>query len=331
MVGWRYTIEGVYPLLSEKILTEQPQLRSTGTRCYVACEVWINGTGWHTEYKTTFGDPYAGGCFPLSCDEPPRDPTLPPEIYYPQPPTPPPPTITPPADSSVPACGQGAVGRNLNQTMLSNSIVKSRMDNVLRPKVSHHNRWAVSIGRNGSTYHVSDAREGNSTSVSIPSNPGGNLVATAKSHANGIAVPSAGDVYTFLEQVSGSPRTMEVMYTYGWGFDGEIEVYAINVHNREAASNFLNQYLKGHNLNSSGTEFIGEIGVAFNYAKNMYNEALSIELYPFRQNAVALSYVMNKFNMGITLTRKVGNGDFRTIAAMDETSGFHPMFVHLCM
>jgi hypothetical protein len=53
-------------------------------------------------------------------------------------------------------------------------------------------------------------------------------------------------------------------------------------------------------------------------AHNVYNDTslpnnLHGETYPYLSEAVALAYIMNELNMGVTLSRSLGGGTFKII------------------
>jgi len=233
-------------------------------------------------------------------------------------------------DNNTDPCSQGATGRSQNNAMLSNATVRSRMHNVMQSKVGQLNEWAVSIGRSGNTFIVSDPREGGLGNVSPPPNPGGSFVATAHTHGMGSATPSGSDVFAFLEQVRSTP-TMETMFIYGQSL-GMPETFAINVHDRNAVLNFLDNFPRSQNL--LGGNFSGAIGDAFREAIFLFNSTLhNINNHGghyFRSEAAAIAHVMNQFNMGITLSRSLNSGSFQTVNVQIGGNAAATMNVNVC-
>ncbi|GHT70858.1 hypothetical protein FACS1894174_06320 [Bacteroidia bacterium] len=189
---------------------------------------------------------------------------------------------------------------------------------------SSSNEWSVSIGLNpDGSYSVSSTQENGATSGTIPSVPSGDYVANGHSHGVGSdGVPSIGDLYSFLEMVANYP-TLQTMYVYGTGWSGSTETYAINIHDRQAASNFLNAYPKDGNYNSFTHGFAegSTVGIAYNDVILKYNDGKYDNhgvTYHYMNEAVALSYIMSRFNMGVTLSRKVDNQSFTIINTKEK-------------
>jgi len=207
--------------------------------------------------------------------------------------------------------------------MMGNADIQSKMDAVLKSKMSDAYEWAVSVSKSENSYNVSNPGTDYAGSVTIPAFLEGDPYAAGHNHTeNGDGVPSGGDVYSLLSYVSNYP-TFQTFYVYGKGWGGATEVYAMNVYDRNAALTFLNQYPKNTNLGSN-QKFTGTIGTAYTQAVQDYNagkyNASGIS-YPYMSDAVALSLILNKYNMGITLSRKVDNEPFKTISATNQVSG----------
>ena len=200
------------------------------------------------------------------------------------------------------------------------------MDDVLKNKArSDCNEWSVSIGRDqNGTYYVSSAEENETTIGTIPSVPYGDFVAYGHSHGcQGDGVPSIGDLYSFLEMLGNNPA-LQSMYVYGAGWDNASETYAINVYDRQAVIDFLNAYPKNTYWDSFTHAFMtgSTLSNDYNNAIYRYNHNRDIHgvTYNYIEGAVALSYIMSKYNMGVTLTRRVNNDSFNIINAKDKSS-----------
>lgn len=55
-----------------------------------------------------------------------------------------------------------------------------------------------------------------------------------------------------------------------------------------------------------------------------------IVTYPYMDDAIALSYVMRKYNMGVTLSRRVDDGSFQIISANPENKSYTMIDVYVC-
>ena len=258
----------------------------------------------HTEYVPN----YITKCEDSDCDD---------DSGWITPPPPPPPDTTPNTPNDP--CGDGKAGNTNNNNMISDSTIKTQMDSILKDKVTSgaYNEWSVSIGKNGNTYTVSNAEEGTPTSSPIPYIP--NMVAFGHYHTAGAGVPSNEDLYVFLEKVRDNPN-IETMYTYGksvcdgYGAGGT-ETYAINVYDREAVRTFLASNPKSENIDGFFHTFIDtkEVGAAYNNILDRVNHGGYDNHNPpyyYTPEAIALSYIMNSFNMGVTLSRSVSCGNF---------------------
>jgi len=235
---------------------------------------------------------------------------------------------TPPSNTPDNPCISGVQGKTKNINMIANTNIKTNMDNILKDKVNTSaSEWAVSIGRDANgTYYVSPAvRQLESMGGSIPPVSNGSLVSYGHSHGtNSIGVPSNGDLHEFLKALATNP-SLESMYVYGSGVppcDGT-ETYAINVHDRAAVSAFLAAY--PDNTNWGYDDFMAESPIKEDYDNiiERYNNGYDAHgaIYPYIAQAVALSYIMSKYNMGVTLTRSVScsnnNRNFEIMRAKD--------------
>ena len=240
-------------------------------------------------------------------------------------------------------CSTGTAGNTNNNNTIANSAVNTGMHDVLKTKAaSSTNEWAVSIGKSSGSFFLSAPEEGWATGGYIPNPPAGtDFVASGHSHAmdsygNGSSgVPSPGDLYRFLQQVS-SNYSMQTMYVYGTGYyvvnNTTVQVpetYAINLYDRSAVLAFLSAYPASSNLIN------GENGwVTGTYLKGIYDEAknnyYSSSNDTFSADAAAMSYIMSFFNMGVTLSRKVDNNPFKVVNAKNTTSSGLTIYVTTC-
>jgi hypothetical protein len=114
------------------------------------------------------------------------------------------------------------------------------------------------------------------------------------------------------------------MYVYGTGPNGSGETYVINVHDRSAVTAFLNWFPKSSNWgNFVGLVEGSPLGNTYEKVKEKFNQGLydaHNASHPYLLDAIAMSYMMNLYNMGVTLTRRVDNGAFKIINAQGENN-----------
>jgi len=271
-----------------------------------------------------------------------NDPSTPPPPggggYTGGPGTPPPPSPPPPPTQTNNPCSNGAAGSALNNNMVANSTVKTNMDNVLNDKAKYSaTEWAVSIGQNNNGYSVSGALEGTGTNGTIPPPPQGTTyVASGHNHPKGdMGVPSSGDLYRFLQLVKDNP-SMQTMYVYGTGYkvvNGTTvtypETYAINIYDRAAAIAFLNAYPASSNLMNGQNGWVQGTDLYKQYYDAQKNYSTP-ETDPFTGDAAALAYIMDFFNMGVTLTRSADNGAFKVVNSKPPTAAGAKYIVSNC-
>ena len=227
-------------------------------------------------------------------------------------------------------CISGAAGNSKNNAMLANSKIANGMDKILKDNLkTDPNEWGVVIGRNSSgEYYVSPPQNlgltGGPISVNLP--PGYTWISDGHNHGkNGIGVPSARDIYEFLELVS-TNTSIESTFSYGVGWGNAIETYSMNVNDREAVNTFLSKYPRNSNLGY--VDFINELFDKYDeviqaYNTGNYNYNYGEGVYQYRSAALALSYIMSYFNMGISLSRRVDNGYFEIINTQKVQKSFN--------
>lgn len=204
--------------------------------------------------------------------------------------------------------------------ILKNAEVKQKMDAVLKEKFQASNEWAVAVGQKpDNSYEVTPAIEQSATSGNIPSNLlTSTYVADGHSHAGGHGNPSGGDLYNMIASLAGSPA-LKYRFIYGNSDSGTPEVYALVINNPTLAQQFLSEYPKDENYDSQ-YHFIkakSKLGVDF-YKANAYylsgaSDNSSGENYDSR--AVAMAYILDKYNVGISIAKADANGNLKKINA----------------
>jgi len=206
--------------------------------------------------------------------------------------------------------------------ILKNSEVKSKMDAVLKSKRNATNEFAVSVGKNGNSYNVTPPKEGDQHSGTIPPVMSGDYVADGHSHPNGsYGTPSAGDFYNFILKFPSS-QYLESRFVYGSYF-GDAEVYALVVHSKAMAQNFVNLHPKSENYNDTTAMFIENSTLGIEYKKavdyaNIGTYQNTTDEY-YSSSAMALAYVLSKFNTGISLAKVDANGNLKKVNVNIET------------
>jgi hypothetical protein len=230
-------------------------------------------------------------------------------------------------------CRDGANGRNANTTFLNNSTIKSRVDDVLKGRLTGYES-AISIGRDASGNFTFSALQVGTTTGSLPAplRPAGDWVSYAHTHGAGYGTPSPADVYRFIDYALANPA-MNSWYIYGT-HGGQTEVYAINIYDRNAARAFLNKFPMSQNL--QGDSYIGAMGENHETARQLWNrnsQYNGVNPHDFGHgNAAIMAYLMHEFNMGVTMSRKVGNNPFQTINAQGQknSQGVTQMQIRHC-
>jgi hypothetical protein len=233
----------------------------------------------------------------------------------------------PPTPTSDP-CASGSTANQTTNSIFSNSTVQTGMNNELSSKVNAANEWSVSIGKmNDGSYVVSNPLGNQATHGIIPPTPQGSvLIADGHTHGEGSSgVPSAGDLYGFLEQVANDGSTLQTRFVYGVGFYN-YTIYAITLHNKTAVQSFLANHPRDANYSSFTHDFSGDVGKEYNdmiilLNDRGYNDASTISA---SISGIALAYIMNYFNMGVTLSISKEGESFKIISALKNPNTEKP-------
>ncbi len=205
-------------------------------------------------------------------------------------------------------------------TILKNSEVKQKMDVALKGKIQAPNEWAVAIGQkpNGE-YEITPPVEQNISNGTIPSaqltSP---YIGDGHSHSGDRGNPSGGDLYNMITSLAGNPA-LKYRFVYGNSGEGTAETYALVINNASLAQQFLSQYPKDENYNSQDHSIKEKsmLGIEFYKADVYYqsgaSENSSGEDYDSR--AVAMAYILDKFNAGISIAKADANGNLKKINA----------------
>lgn len=200
--------------------------------------------------------------------------------------------------------------------------------NALKGQNNESSR-AVGLDANGK-YTFSTLKEGTSHNTEMEDPPGDYLF-NAHTHTglgDGGGAPHSGkDLYSTLEHIANSP-TFKGSFTIG----SNGKTYALMVNNREQVIEFLKKYPRNQNLASNGTgkEIAGDSEFAQEYLK-VYNCFMNGPCYGGEDEAsqdaaieAGLSFVTEKFNMGVTFLQEYDNGQF---GGFNTTQGnFYSMY-----
>lgn len=228
-------------------------------------------------------------------------------------------------------CRKTNASINAANNILKNPDVQSQMDAVLKGKADLPNEWGVAVGYDFATsqYITNGPVEGTPTNTPIPSGAlGGKYIADGHSHAKGRGSPSAADLYGIMELSQISYMNFRQRYVYGIK-NGIPEVYALVVADKDLAAAFLTSFTKSANYDDT-TKW-------FKRGTTLYDEANNIKSLYEQGNianttgenhdyyALALAYILDQHNAGISLAKVDANGDLKKVNVSVEptiTNGF---------
>ncbi|WP_045496420.1 hypothetical protein [Chryseobacterium sp. StRB126] len=205
-------------------------------------------------------------------------------------------------------------------TILKSGEVQKKMDLALKGKIQASNEWTVAIGEkpNGD-FEVTEAVEQNADKGTIPSSQLKNTyIGDGHSHSGSRGNPSGGDLYSMITSLNDSPN-LKYRFVYGNSSEGTAEVYALVISDASLAKEFLKQFSKDQNYDTQSRSFKDEslLGTEFYKAKKYYSSGTftdtSDEDYDSR--AVAMAYILDKYNAGISIAKADANGNLKRINA----------------
>ncbi len=222
-------------------------------------------------------------------------------------------------------CRKTNASINAANNVLKNPNVQSQMDAVLKGKTQAPNEWGVAIGQASNGYEVTNAVEGIpgqnqvSSPVSQLTTP---FIGDGHSHKGARGNPSGGDLYEMIKATLDHPG---LTYRFVYGHNGGVpEVYALVINNVALAQDFLTQYPENENCNNTNNDHSikegSPVGKEFYKAKNHYSEGrvedTSGENY--EERTVGMAYILEKFNVGISIAKVDANGNLKKINASVE-------------
>ncbi|REC59078.1 hypothetical protein DRF65_27905 [Chryseobacterium pennae] len=224
-----------------------------------------------------------------------------------------------PEENSQNPCKNAESSMSDANTILKNSEIKQKMDAVLKGKIQASNEWAVAIGeKSNGDYEVTSAVEQNEDSGAIPTSQlTTSYIGDGHSHSGGRGNPSGGDLYGMINSLAISSPNLKYRFVYGNSDEGTSEVYALVISNATLARQFLNQFPKDQNYDSQNHSFKedSQLGIEF-YKAFVYHQSgtydnTSGEAYDSK--AVAMAYILDKYNAGISVAKADVNGNLKKI------------------
>lgn len=228
-----------------------------------------------------------------------------------------------PHPNTVDPCKKAKASVTAATAVLKNPEVQTKMDAVLRGKVTATKEFAMKIGDNGnSNYTFSNLVEGAVSKVDLDDAilPSGVYIADGHSHAGGFGDPSGGDLYGFLENILANPG-LKYRYVYGNNF-GVTEIYALVLNDKTLISDFLAQFPRSENYDpviqtiKKDSPLGKEFYRAQQHSSAGRNENNTGEQY--QPEAVAMAYILEKYNVGLSIAKANANGDLKKINASVE-------------
>lgn len=219
----------------------------------------------------------------------------------------------PPAQPPTP-CEKATNGKNIANNLIKNPTIKQKMDAVLRGKLGANNEWAIAIGQNSDgSYSISNALEGIPIKGDVPEVPSGNYVSDGHTH-RGSGGPSGGDFYGMIGIMKDNPH-YTTRFVYGT-HHGSQELYALVITDRNLAMQFLSQYPRRENYDEEAYIFRRDTNLGKDFHK-MY-QTINKGYYNYEQHqnnysteAIALAYILEKYNTRIALVKQDKNGNFQ--------------------
>lgn len=218
---------------------------------------------------------------------------------------------------TVDPCKKSKASITAANNILKSPNVQAKMDAILKGKTQAPNEWAVAVEQKpDGTYDASIAKEGTQFQSSPPTVLTPNtFIGDGHSHAGAPGKPSGGDLYEMLKALL-THTNFKYRYVYGDYF-GVPENYALIVNDRNAAIAFLGQFPRSENYDE--VEHIirrdSPLGLEFYKAVKHYSEGRSENSAgeDYDANAIAMSYILDKFSAGINIAKTDLNGDLKKI------------------
>lgn len=220
-------------------------------------------------------------------------------------------------------CEKAKTGVSKANTLLLDTRIKNNFTEKLKniARTTSNSETGISIGKDSrGNIKVSDPITRQGTAGAIPVPPAGyNYYADGHNHETS-SPPSAGDLWGMLQIVKDNP-TYEVRYVFGK--DGS--VYALTLNDRQAVIDFLQAHPRDRHLQPGRGDWILDASISPIYAdyKDAYGPYLTEGNNQIAENNAAmasLAYIMEKYNMGISLSKSENGGKLQTINSQKNSS-----------
>ena len=214
-------------------------------------------------------------------------------------------------------CAKAKVGVNKANTTLADARVKTGFTDKLSniAKNSTNSETGITIGKNSNgNLKLSDPITVIGTAGQVPAAPAGyNALADGHNH-NSSNPPSPGDLWTMMEKLVNEPGFAT---RYIFGQDGSM--YALTTNDRQAAIDFLAAHPRSEYLKPNSGDFIqsGALFDDFYSALSKFENQLPTNN---ESTAAAMAYIMDKYGMGISLSKNNGT-KLQTVNAQKNPDG----------
>ena len=215
--------------------------------------------------------------------------------------------------------------------ILHKPTIQQQMDVVLKGKADLPNEWAMAVGYNYATgeYPVEGPAEGGPSESTPPAgNLGDKYIADGHTHAKKRGSPSAGDLFGILELSQANYLNFRQRYVYGI-LNGEVEIYALVVTDKDLAGDFLANFSKDKNYDTTTHWFKKDTDLwrDANKITTLYrqNNISNTSSENHNEWALSMAYILDKHNTGISLAKVDANGDLKRVNVTIEpttTNGF---------
>jgi len=227
-----------------------------------------------------------------------------------------------PTEPNLPNLGDDPCRKTKASITAANNVLSSTagqsMDTFLKGKINAENEWNVGIEQTSTGLQTTPPKEGTkSNSTPNLSNLTGTYIGNGHSHSGDGGQPSGGDMYAIWERFQIFPNH-KYSYVYG-NYFGNAEVYALIVDDPSLLTAFFAKFPKSENYDEQnhsirrdsplGSEFYK----AWNHASEGRSDNTSGEYYEPR--AVAMAYILEKNNSGISIAKADANGKLKKINA----------------
>ncbi len=202
-------------------------------------------------------------------------------------------------------CTKAKVGVNKANTTLADARIKTDFKDKMKhiAASSTNSETGITVGVDGSgNLKVSDPVTVSGTTGQVPAAPAGYSALADGHNHNSSNPPSPGDLWTMMENLVNNPH-FETRYVFGQ--DGSI--YALTVNNRQAAIDFLAAHPRSQYLKPNSGDFIQDDTLPlYKEFRETLNGFQNILPTNNEATTAAMAYIMDKYGMGISLSKSNG-------------------------